>query len=243
LDKFVKRRHTGKIRWLEHIERWTAKRAKQVITPSVYLKGIVEKWGVASEKIHAIYNSIQGLPAGRSREEVRTASAVTGKKVLFTAVRAVPWKNIDFLIRLLPKLNDENTILIVAGDGPCLDAWKAEAQKTGVSDRVRFLGKLDRKSMGEWYRAADLFVLPSLYEGYPNVIPEAESQGLPSLVSDHGGNKELMSGMTRICVLDRWLDELNKGLPERSPILDIDTGADFNCMFDQTVHVLERAAE
>lgn len=190
LDEFITHRHAGKIGLLERIERWTARRAKRVITPSVYLKDIVKRWGVPSEKIKVIYNNVEPPDAGLSRDEVRKTFDVEEKRVLFTAVRAVPWKSIDFIIRLLPQLA-QDIVLVIAGDGPSLESWKREAITAGVQDRVRFLGKLDREQIGGWYRAADLFVLPSGYEGYPNVVPEAWSQGLPCFVSDKGGNPEL----------------------------------------------------
>jgi len=200
LDEFIQvdvgarlRRAHGKsikVRLIEMIERWTAKRAKKVIVPSVYLNDVMLKWGVLSKNIKVIYNNVEPPDEGLSRDEARNTFGIVEKKVLFTAVRAVPWKNIDFIISLLPEL-DADIMLAIAGDGPSLDGWKAEAKKYGVEDRAIFLGKLNREQMGSWYRAADLFVLPSGYEGYPNVIPEAWSQGLPCFVSDKGGNPEL----------------------------------------------------
>lgn len=249
LDEFILKGHSGKIRLLEFIERWTAKRAKRVITPSNYLKEKVMQWGIPSEKIKVIYNEIQSLPAGMSRDETRKVFDLDDKSVLFTAVRAVPWKNIDFLIKILAKLKNKNIILAIAGNGPCLDVWKKEAKKNNIENQVRFLDKLDRKAMGEWYRAADLFVLPSLYEGYPNVVPEAWSQGLPCFISNYGGNGEVHAyagrgrgvsfpepkSIAHIYELNeqKWIDELNAGLPKRFVTPEIDTQANFNAMVDE----------
>jgi glycosyltransferase involved in cell wall biosynthesis len=227
LDEFVTHTH-AEVRWLERIERWTAKQAKQVIVPSAYLKGIVEGWGVPGGKVEVIYNSVNPPTEGLSRDEARKQFGIEDRRAIFTAVRAVPWKNIDFIIGLLPEL-PLDIIFAIAGDGPSLGGWKEEAKRLGVEERVKFLGKLDRAAMGSWYRAADLFVLPSGYEGYPNVIPEAWSQGLPCFVSNKAGNQELHAFGTsyqsdiepfrKLSYLDRdeWLSAMNGVWPKRFP--------------------------
>jgi glycosyltransferase involved in cell wall biosynthesis len=82
-------------------------------------------------------------------------------------------------------------IYVLGGDGTCLEAWKKLAQDLGVSARVSFEGKLPRQKIGEWMQVADLHVLPSSYEGFPHVVAEAAILGLPSYVSDRGGNSEI----------------------------------------------------
>lgn len=221
LDDFVTHRHTGKIRLLELIERWTVKKAKQTITPSKYLASIVEKWGVDRAKINLIYNEMNRQEKKISREEVRNKYHLDDQRVLFYGGRAVPWKHVDFIIRLLPRL-PEDIVLFVGGDGPSLKFWKQEAENQHVEDRVVFLGKLDREQMFEMYHASDLFVLPSGYEGFPNVIPEAIACGLPCFVSDKGGNPETLElfGSDRVQVLAYldelvWLKKLNEVWPSR----------------------------
>ena len=189
LDDFVTRKHGGRIKILETIERWTSKQASLVIVPSRYLKRIVERWGVPSEKIVVIYNSIEPLPTSRSRDEVRREFECVDQIVTLTAVRAVPWKRVDFLINVFADLPSAH-VLVVAGDGPCLTEWRHAAERRGIAHRVRFVGRLNRKKLAEWYAGADLFALPSSYEGFPHVVAEAVSAGLPCLVSDQGGNPE-----------------------------------------------------
>ncbi len=189
LDTFVHCRHRGSTRMLETIERWTAKHAERVVTPSAYLKNIVSVWGVVASKIRVVYSAVPPLPSGLSREEVRANVGWNACTVLFTAVRAVPWKGVDFLLSLLEDL-PETYVLCVAGDGPLLPEWRHLAHDKGLDARVRFLGRVDREVMAGWYRAADLFLLASGYEGFPHVVVEAVSTGLPCLVSDRGGNPE-----------------------------------------------------
>lgn len=190
LDEFVTHRHAGRVRLLEAIERWTAKRAKRVIVPSRYVGRIVEQWGVEAERIRVVYSYTPPFPQTKSRGDLRRIFECEGKAVVLTAVRAVPWKGVDFLLQVLKKL-PPHYLFVMAGDGPLLDELKKQADFLGLTEHCRFLGRISRPQLGEWYRAADLFVLASSYEGFPHVVVEAVMQGLPCLVSDRGGNPEV----------------------------------------------------
>ena len=135
LDQFITHRHGGSTWLLEMIERWTARRAAAVIVPSRYLKHIVEQWGVHAKKIETIYNSVPPLPETPSRDELRRKFGVEEKKVILTAVRAVPWKGVDFLLDVLRDLPPSH-LLVCASDGPMLETWKKKAADAGLSDRV-----------------------------------------------------------------------------------------------------------
>ncbi|OGL73258.1 hypothetical protein A3D73_02135 [Candidatus Uhrbacteria bacterium RIFCSPHIGHO2_02_FULL_60_44] len=215
LDEFLTHRHVGTVRVLEWIERWTAKRAIRMIVPSRYLASVVKAWGVPEGRIRVIYNAAEPLPSSTMRLNIE------GKRVMLTAVRCVPWKGVDFIIGIMSDLPSD-VVLVVAGDGPSLDDWKKLASERGVGDRVRFVGRLDRTALADWYRAADLFVLPSGYEGFPHVVPEAASVGLPSFVSDKGGNpetRELLGELVRVLPygdVGAWRTALSGPWPERT---------------------------
>lgn len=72
--------------------------------------------------------------------------------------------------------------LEIIGDGPLRDALAAQAEQLGLSDRVRWRGAV--AEIGPHYRDAAIFVLPSRYEGTPNVLLEAMAHGLAVIVSD-----------------------------------------------------------
>jgi len=69
--------------------------------------------------------------------------------------------------------------LTIVGDGPHFDRLKATALRHGISDSVRFAGRLDRDCLMREFAAADAFVLPSLWEGQGIVFLEAAASGLP----------------------------------------------------------------
>ncbi len=186
LDVFLEKKHSGKIGFFERMERWVAKRASRIIAPSRYLKTVVERWGAFPELTTVILNAEHSLPEG-TRDEARRRFGVADKTVCLTVVRAVPWKGVAELISWWKELPDSH-VLIVGGDGPEMESWKKMAE--GLGDRVRFVGRLNRQELADWYRACDAFLLHSGYEGYPHVVAEAASLGVPCLVSDQGGNPE-----------------------------------------------------
>ncbi len=79
--------------------------------------------------------------------------------------------------------------LLIAGPGEGAP-WARVAQAHGVGDVVTFLG--GRADVVDLYRAADLLVLPSRAEGCPNVVLEAMASGLPVVVTDVAGNREVV---------------------------------------------------
>ncbi len=97
-------------------------------------------------------------------------------------------KNHGVLIRALSKV--EGLHLAIAGRGPLLEELKALAAAQGVGERVHFLGF--RRDIPEVYQAADIFCLASFREGLSASVMEAMASGLPLVISDIRGNRDLL---------------------------------------------------
>lgn len=97
--------------------------------------------------------------------------------------RFVEQKNHKFLIDIFNEIHkkNNNTILLLIGQGPLQDEIKDKVNELGISDSVLFLGQLNNAN--EYYQAFDTFILPSLYEGLGMVLIEAECSGLYCLAS------------------------------------------------------------
>lgn len=97
--------------------------------------------------------------------------------------RFVDQKNHTFLIDIFNEVQKEkeDSILLLAGEGPLQDMIKEKVKSLELEDKVLFLGQ--RSDAKDLYQGMDVFVLPSLYEGLGMVAIEAQVSGLPCVVS------------------------------------------------------------
>jgi glycosyltransferase involved in cell wall biosynthesis len=119
------------------------------------------------------------------------------KKLIGCAGRLVEEKGIDTLIRALHELPEDHH-LVVAGDGPKLLQLKAEAKKWHVADRIHWLGYCAQ--MRNFYRAIDVFCMPSRQEGLPLALLEAQSCGNSIVATKVGAIPDLICPQTGFLV-------------------------------------------
>lgn len=123
-----------------------------------------------------------------------------GRPVHILAVgRAVDKKGFDDLLHALAAVpREQHWRLTHIGDGELLPKLKELAARLGLTGRVEWLGALDQSRLLNHYRSADVLVLPSRVsadgdrDGLPNVLLEAQSQGLPVVSTSVGGILELV---------------------------------------------------
>ncbi len=116
----------------------------------------------------------------RDRLHIPAGAFVIGHVGRFTEA-----KNHEFLLRVFVEVlsRDPRTCLLLIGDGPLLGEIKARAAELGVADKVIFTGAVSNVP-AILRNAIDLFLFPSLYEGLPLALLEAQAAGLPCLISD-----------------------------------------------------------
>jgi glycosyltransferase involved in cell wall biosynthesis len=98
-------------------------------------------------------------------------------------------KGVEFAIASLAHLRDLRVRLVVVGNGE-VETYNALALADGTADRVVFTGH--QADCRPYYAAADLFVLPTCYESFSLLIPEAAASGLPVLVTRVNGAEEFI---------------------------------------------------
>lgn len=135
----------------------------------------------------------EGFARPEARQEWRRANCFSEGDLLIASVaRLEPQKNplglIDSFTRALG--HDRRGRLLLAGGGTLLEAARAHAARSGVADRVHFLGV--RADVAELLAASDVFALSSLWEGSPVAVMEAMAAGLPVAATAVGGVPELV---------------------------------------------------
>lgn len=98
--------------------------------------------------------------------------------------RFIHVKNHLFLIDIFKALKRRhaNSYLILIGSGALLEEVKKKTVLLGLSDSVRFIGI--QSNINEWLQTFDVFVMPSILEGFPVSVIEAQAAGLPCVISD-----------------------------------------------------------
>lgn len=126
--------------------------------------------------------------------------------------RFVAQKNHDFLIDIFNEIHkkNNNSILLLAGQGPLMEDIKNKVKELNLEDSVKFLGQ--RNDANELYQAFDVFLLPSLYEGLPVVGVEAQASGLLCYLSDDMTKETKVLDITKFMSLnntpEEWADNI-----------------------------------
>jgi glycosyltransferase involved in cell wall biosynthesis len=109
--------------------------------------------------------------------------------------RLVPQKGLDLLIAALSRIRDElgSWRLTVVGDGPMAAEYRAAASAAGIDARIDWRGWVELAELPGIYRAHNLFVLPSRFEGMPSVLIQAMAEGCAALSADVFGADELVA--------------------------------------------------
>lgn len=126
--------------------------------------------------------------------------------------RFVAQKNHDFLIDIFNEIHkkNNNSILLLAGQGPLMEDIKNKVRELNLEDSVKFLGQ--RSDANELYQAFDVFLLPSLYEGLPVVGVEAQAAGLLCYLSNDMTKETKVLDITKFMSLNNtpkeWADNI-----------------------------------
>ena len=118
------------------------------------------------------------------REELRRQLGLADELVIGHVGRFNPQKNHPFLMDIFAALlkKESNAVLLLVGGGEGMSKMQEKVQELGIAEHVRFLGV--RSDVADLMQAMDIFVLPSLYEGLPVTMVEAQAAGLPCIISD-----------------------------------------------------------
>ena len=189
LDAFQRFEGGARVRALRASRNLALRRVSGLVCPSSYLVALAVSWGVPESRVDVLPNPAPSLAGLVSRDEARRRLGVDGPTLAF-AGRITRQKSLDVALGALARV--EGVELLLAGDGPDLEATRATASRLGLESRVRILGPLDREGVLTLFRAADASLLSSSWENFPHSVVESLAVGTPVVATAVGGVAEVV---------------------------------------------------
>lgn len=182
-----------------------------IISVSEYIKKELVSVNISSRNIYPIYNLIPPWNIENNRK-----SSDSSTVVLFAPCRLAREKGIDVLIRAINKVVERNKDLklIIAGDGPERKPLEKLTQKLGLTNFVRFLGKIPNKHMLSLYLSSDIVLSLSIHpECFSRVILETIFVGRAIIATNTGGNPEaVIHGFNGLLVPPNDIEETSSAI-------------------------------
>lgn len=205
------------------VTRWLLGNAALALGNSRFTAGRIRKAGChGSVKVLNPGVDITRFHPGADAASVRQQYGLEGHRVLLTTARLVARKNVDGVLRALPRVIKKaaDVLYLIAGDGEKRDQWEALCDDLGLKTYVRFLGHVKDDLLPSLYCASDAFVLPSLeldehrdYEGFGIVFVEANACGKPVIGGRVGGTADaIIDGETGLLVDPQNIDEIAEAI-------------------------------
>jgi glycosyltransferase involved in cell wall biosynthesis len=189
LDEFQCAPGDSRVRFLRASRNRALRSAREILSPSEYLRGVAVGWGLDSARVSVIPNTVPETPALPSREKLRSELALDGHVLAFAGRLGIQ-KSLAVTLEALATVPD--VTLVVAGEGPERDELERRTGELGLDGRVRFLGSVSRDDVLRLFRAADASVLSSSWENFPHTVVEALAVGCPVLATAVGGVPEVV---------------------------------------------------
>lgn len=181
-------------RWRQRVEAWTSRRAQQIVCVSRDVADFCrDQAAFPRDKLCVIPNGIDlATYQPTSRQTSDRLGLPKNRRFLLFVGRLHRQKAVDWLLdqtpQFLARLPQHD--LILAGAGPQRQALQRQAEHLGIAHRVHFLGYRD--DIPDLLAVADLLILPSQWEGMPNVLLEAMASRLPVVATRAAGVIELL---------------------------------------------------
>lgn len=181
-----------------------------------------------------------------ARGKLRGQLGLEGRFLIGHVGHLAPVKNQKFLLELMPGILKQkpNTMLLLLGDGPDRAMLEEKIRDLNLSDHVRMMGNVSNVEV--YLNAMDVFAFPSLYEGMPLAMIEAQTNGLPCVISDRVPKDvhltELVTALSLEDSSDRWIGTLcgaGRSNPEAYAQRMRETGFDTSVMLHRIYALYE----
>lgn len=182
------------------IEREGMEQADKIITVSnLTRQTVIEKYGIAPEKITTIYNAVEPV----SKKTGKLFKKELNEKVVTFLGRITVQKGPEYFIEAanLVLKNMTNVRFVMAGSGDLMENMIARVAELGISDKFHFTGFLEGDDVQQMFKLTDVFVMPSVSEPFGIVPLEAMQLNVPVIISNQSGVAEIIKNAVKI---DFW---------------------------------------
>jgi glycosyltransferase involved in cell wall biosynthesis len=208
-----------KVAFYEWLERRILHKVDGIIAVSGGQQRKLEANGIQRQKIWVIQNAISvnahahELSPQKKTEIFQELNIPLKSKLVVSAGRLSPEKGHRYFVEAIATLGEkgQGSFFVFCGEGVCREDLERQARNLGVFERCRFAGF--RRELPEIFSAMELFVLPSLSEGLPNVLLEAFASGKPVVATAVGGVPEIVdNGVNGLLVPPQRADLLSEAI-------------------------------
>jgi len=177
-----------------YIERRCFKKAKKIIAISNMVKNdIVNNYNIDHEKISVVYNGIDIKKIDHKRSFNRLKkefSLRVHQKILLYVGGGFKRKGVEDFLTIISKLKNKNIKAFIIGKEKKIEYYKQLSKNIGIDNKVVFTGA--REDVDDFYTISDIFIFPTRYEPFGNVILESMNFGNAVFTTKQCGGGELL---------------------------------------------------
>ena len=205
--------------YLRLFTRLTCQRARRVIAISESTAAdVIQSFNIAADKVDVAVPGVDAavyrpLPADNVAA-FRLAKALPERFWLFIGTLE-PRKNLITLLEAYARLPERLPLILGGGKGWLYDEIFATIERHQLQDSVRWVGYIPAEDLSLWYNSAEVFIFPSVFEGFGLPVLEAMACGTPVIVSDASSLPEVAGEAGQTLPphdVDAWTDALEKAL-------------------------------
>ena len=202
---------------LKRVLMWTLKNCNFITANNEDQIKLFKRLGIKKDKLKAVFNGIDTVKF-KPRNKDLTKSKLNlpkNKRIILFVGWLIKRKGCKYLISSLNRLRKKypNLILLIVGEGNLSFKLKQQVIRYNLEEQVYFIGPKTPQEIPSYMNAADIFVLPSLSEGRPNVVGESMAAGTPTIATAVNGTSEFIEdGKDGFLIRPKEVGELTKAL-------------------------------
>lgn len=127
---------------------------------------------------------LKNLITAKEKDLLKAYLGISEPKIIVSVSRFIPGKGLDLLIKAFSHISSPGTALVLIGGNREVYASLLDSLPEDISSRIYFPGFMNKESLYQYYKVADVFVLPTHHDAWGLVLNEAISCGLPLITTD-----------------------------------------------------------